>query len=40
MFVNDENLANYVASDSVYEEAEALTPEAIAKKLKAMKEND
>lgn len=38
MFVNDENLANYVASDSVYEEADALTPEIMAKKIKAMKD--
>jgi hypothetical protein len=37
-FMNDENLVNYVASDKIYEEAEALTPELMAKKFKAMKE--
>lgn len=38
MFVGDEVLSNYVASDAIYEEAAALTPEAIAKKLKATKD--
>lgn len=39
-FMGDDNMINYVASDNIYEEAEALTPEAMAKKFKAMKEND
>jgi len=39
-FMGDDNMINYVASDNIYEEADALTPEAMAKKLKAMKEND
>lgn len=40
VFVQDENLVNYVSSESVYEEADLLTPEVIAKKFKLMKEND
>lgn len=39
-FMGDDNMINYVASDNIYEEAEALTPEAMAKKFKQMKEND
>ena len=39
VFMNDENLVNYVASDNIYEEAENLTPEVMAKKMKLMKEN-
>jgi hypothetical protein len=38
VFANDENLVNYVASESIYEQAEALTPEFFAKKFKLMKE--
>lgn len=39
MFVNDDSLANYVSSDSVYDETDALTPEFFAKKFKAMKDS-
>ena len=39
-FVGDDNLINYVASENIYDETEALTPEAMAKKFKLMKEND
>jgi len=37
-FMGDETLVNYVASDKIYEEAEALTPEAMAKKFSKMKQ--
>jgi len=37
-FHNDENLVNYVASDKIYQETEALTPEYFSKKFKSMKE--
>jgi len=37
-FHNDENLVNYVASDQIYQETEALTPEYFSKKFKSMKE--
>jgi len=39
IFMNDENLVNYVASDSIYEQTDALTPEYFAKKFKTMKES-
>lgn len=38
VFVGDETLANYVSSDTIYEEADILTPEAMAKKLKSLKD--
>lgn len=37
-FVGDDNLINYVASENIYEETDALTPEAMAKKFKMMRE--
>lgn len=37
-FVNDELLVNYVSSDNIYEEAAALSPEAMAKKLRSIKD--
>lgn len=37
-FMGDEKLIDYVASESIYEETEKLTPEYFAKKFKLMKE--
>lgn len=37
-FMQDDNLINYVASENIYEETDALTPEAMAKKFKMMRE--
>lgn len=37
-FVGDEKLIDYVASENIYEETAALTPEYFAKKFKLMKE--
>lgn len=37
-FVGDDKLIDYVASENIYEETEALTPEYFSKKFKLMKE--
>lgn len=37
-FMGDEKLIDYVASENIYDEAMSLTPEAMAKKFKLMKE--
>ena len=37
-YSGDDDLINYTASEKIYEEAKAITPELMAKKLAAMKD--